>query len=331
MRFSATQFPNPGSPPLMKKLLRTFANQLPVVGPWFKRQERYRDTVAEWSKFAPPGHFYSPIPSFPSTAAEEERVFSHAGYPDIPGIDMRQESQAALLRSLSGFLLAMPFTASPEGGRRWGYNNSYFGYLDGLIYHALIRHWRPSRVIEIGSGYSSCMLLDTNDICMNSKIKTTFIDPNPERLAGLLRENDSASADIVARRIELVDPRLFDELGPGDILFIDSSHVSKWGSDVNHIFFNVLPRLASGVHVHVHDVFHPFEYPSDWLAGGRAWNEAYLLRAFLMYNNAFQVDLSTDFLVRFEVDLIRRAFPLFDEWRSLRTDPNGASIWLTRL
>ena len=79
-------------------------------------------------------------------------------------------------------------------------------------------------------------------------------------------------------------------LGPGDFLFIDSSHVSKTGSDVNFLYLEVLPRLAPGVVIHVHDIFMPAEYPQGWvLEEQRSWNEQYLLQALLMYSSAFRV------------------------------------------
>jgi len=75
------------------------------------------------------------------------------------------------------------------------------------------------------------------------------------------------------------------------MLFVDSSHVSKAGSDLNHILFNILPRLNEGVILHFHDIFYPFEYPKTWVCGDswHSWHEAYLLKAFLMYNNSFEI------------------------------------------
>ena len=81
--------------------------------------------------------------------------------------------------------------------------------------------------------------------------------------------------------MQAVDLAVFDVLGPGDVLFIDSTHVARTGGDVVHDVFAILPRLAAGVRVHFHDVFYPFEYPAAWVFEGRAWNELYLLRALL--------------------------------------------------
>src|SRR5690606_8620162 len=89
---------------------------------------------------------------------------------------------------------------------------------------------------------------------------------------------------------------VFEELNAGDMLFIDSTHVAKTGSDVNYILFEILPRLKSGVLIHFHDIFYPFEYPRDWVFNGRNWNEVYFLKAFLMYNTTFEIKLFSHYL-----------------------------------
>jgi hypothetical protein len=94
---------------------------------------------------------------------------------------------------------------------------------------------------------------------------------------------------ILGAAVQDVDDSVFTRLGADDVLFIDSTHVVKAGSDVNHLCFEVLPLLAPGVVVHVHDVFHLFEYPAHWVHEGRAWQEVYVLHAFLMYNHAFEI------------------------------------------
>ena len=109
----------------------------------------------------------------------------------------------------------------------------------------------------------------------------------------------------------------------GDVVFVDSTHVVKTGSDVNHIVFELFPRLAPGVHVHVHDLFPGFEYPRAWVLQGRAWSEAYLLRAFLMFNDAFEVTFWLSLLAA------RRPDWFAATWPAGMRNPGG-SIWLTR-
>jgi hypothetical protein len=102
---------------------------------------------------------------------------------------------------------------------------------------------------------------------------------------------DHERVTLVKERAQDVPAARLADLEPGDVLFIDSTHVSKLGSDVNHLFFEVFPLLPPGVLVHIHDIAYPFEYPHEWVMEGRAWNEAYLLRAFLMDNPRWEVVL----------------------------------------
>ena len=177
--------------------------------------------------------------------------------------------------------------------------------------------------MEIGSGHSSCVVLDTNERFFGGSIECTFVEPYPELLRSLVREDDLERAKLLEAPLQTIGDDLFRSLQANDILLVDSTHVAKVGSDVNRIVFEVLPLLASGVHVHFHDVYYPFEYPR-WLgAGGRAWNEAYLLRAFLLYNDAFEVALFNSFLGQLHREALAAALPL--------AAPNpGSSLWLRR-
>ena len=132
------------------------------------------------------------------------------------------------------------------------------------------------------------------------------------------------TADIVPKKFQDVESDEFMTLDEGDILFIDSTHVSRINSDVNHLFFEILPSLKKGVYVHLHDIFYPFEYPKDWVYEGRAWNESYILRAFLQYNSAFKIALFPDFLQRVHADKLGQHLPLTQKSRA-------SSIWLQKL
>ena len=131
----------------------------------------------------------------------------------------------------------------------------------------------------MGSGYSSCVILDTNELFFNNNISCIFIEPYPQLQESLLKENDKDKIEIIPKRLQDVEVSKFSSLSSGDILFVDSTHVSKVDSDVNYIFFEILPSLTNGVYIHFHDIFYPFEYPKEWIYEGRAWNENYILRA----------------------------------------------------
>jgi hypothetical protein len=229
----------------------------------------------------PPGHYHSPIPAIDEVP---DSVFAHRD--ELPGIDFRVDEQLALAKELAAYLPDMPFQDHDVDGLRYRLSNPFFDRRDGLVYHCLLRHWRPSRIIEVGSGYSTALALDTAEHFPAVSPMITAIDPNPERLKSLVRPADRL--EIIEAQVQDVDVALFDTLGPGDILFIDSSHVTKVGSDVNRLFLEVLPRLTKGVRVHVHDMFYP-DYPRAFVRGGMHWNEAYLVRALLIGNSHLRV------------------------------------------
>jgi hypothetical protein len=273
--------------------------------------------------FVPPGHFYSPIPDLDELHNLDWESIGGVSK-NIPGIELNDEEQLELLKRFSGFYREMPFKAEKQEGLRYYFENPAYSYSDAILLHCMIRHLEPNRIIEVGSGFSSCMILDTNDLFFDGSISTTFIEPYPELLLSLLRDSDQGKVKTIPSRLQDVDLTVFDALVENDILFIDSTHVSKINSDVNRIFFDILPRLSSGVYVHFHDIFFPFEYPKEWLLEGRAWNEAYMLKAFLQFNHAFHPVLMNTFMSKFHASFFRENMPL-----CLKN--TGGSIWLRRI
>ncbi|MBI4878729.1 MAG: class I SAM-dependent methyltransferase [Planctomycetes bacterium] len=270
----------------------------------------------------PPGHFYSPIPDPAEVEKRQERIFDCTPR-HLPGIDLNAERQLGLLDEFKEYYREMSFPVERQDGRRYWFENIQYSYSDAVFLYCMIRHARPRSIIEVGSGHSSCLMLDTSDLFFGGAIECTFIDPFPEALRALLLPGDEARVRIVPEPVQDVPLELFSALEENDILFIDSTHVVKTGGDVNHLFFEVLPRLARGVYVHVHDVHFPFEYPKEWVLEGRAWNETYLLRAFLMYNRAFEVQCMNTALERFRTEWFREHMPL------CLKNPGG-SIWLRK-
>jgi hypothetical protein len=280
------------------------------------------DALRKGARFAPPGHFYSPIPSLEELERDAPVVFAPPPR-SLPGVDLREEDQMALLRSFVPFYQEMPFKAERTPGLRYYFENPAYSYSDAIMLHCMIRHLRPARIIEIGSGYSSCVTLDTNERFLGGRMATTFIEPYPELLLSLTTSVDHSRMRVLRSRLQDVDLAEFSSLEAGDILFVDSTHVSKVHSDVNRIVFDILPALKTGVHVHVHDIFYPFEYPRSWFEEGRAWNEAYLLRAFLQFNSAFRVVLMNTFMEHFHGTWFEAHMPL------CLKNPDG-SLWIER-
>ena len=189
----------------------------------------------------------------------------------------------------------------------------------------MIRHFKPKQIIEIGSGFSSMVMLDTNELFFENQIKCTFIEPYPKRLYSLMKSSDKSLYTIIESDIQNISLDVFEKLESGDILFIDSTHVSKTGSDVNYILFEILPVLKTGVLIHFHDVFYPFEYPKKWVFNGVNWNENFLLRAFLMYNQQFEIILFTRYLVDLHSSVFNN-MPLCLQ----STSSSSSSFWIRK-
>jgi methyltransferase family protein len=302
----------------LRHLLLSVARRLPLL----REVAAERELARLAPQFVPPGHFYSPIPAISDLRRDHARLFREPTR-TLPGIDLNERQQLELLAGFKSYYADLRFPEEKTSGQRYFYQNNFYSYSDAICLYFMIRHLRPARVIEVGSGFSSCVTLDTNDHFFGGDIRCTFIEPYPERLLSLLKPGDAERIEIVRERLQDVPVDHFLELQSGDILFVDSTHVAKIGSDVTYIFAEILPRLAPGVHVHFHDVFYPFEYPAAWVYGGRAWSEAYVLRAFLSYNRDFEIVLFNTFLEHFHREVFATDFPL-----CLRN--TGGSIWIRR-
>jgi predicted O-methyltransferase YrrM len=270
----------------------------------------------------PPGHFYSPIPGDADIAVMEKKL-SVKVPESIPGIKLNLDEQKELLKEFERYYRELPFPETKNPELRYFYENPNYLYSDAIFLHCMIRHFRPGRIIEVGSGYSSCCILDTNERFFDDAITCTFLEPYPELLLSLIRPEDEQRLEIIPRRLQEVDIDLFDRLGENDLLVIDSTHVLKTGSDVERLFAEILPRLQPGVLIHFHDIFYPFEYPRNWVLEGRAWNEIYALRSFLQYNETFRI-------VIFNTCLEQLMPEYFAEKMPLCLKNTGGSIWLRK-
>ena len=274
--------------------------------------------------YVPRGHFYSPLPD---TAPELNSI---SGFPAVslespfPALDLNKTSQHDTLRRILALVPEFDWTEEPRSDRRFYLDQGYFKWADSLSLFGMMRLNRPQRVIEVGSGFSSALMLDTNDRFLERQTHFTFIEPYPDRLDLILRETDRAATRIITKPVQDIEPTLFDELQNNDFLFIDSSHVAKFGSDVNYLYFEILPRLQPGVIVHVHDIYWPFEYPLQSIRDGIAWNEAYLLRAFLCFNDKYDILFWTPYAGEKWRDEILARAPAYMK-------NTGASLWIRRI
>jgi hypothetical protein len=279
--------------------------------------ERVHATQGGAVLWVQPGHFYSPIPAIDEIRQRHQQIFQRDR--ELPGIDLRIDEQRSLLRTLSQYVDDIPFPADRSDDFRYFFQNPAYSWGDGIVYHCMLRHLRPRRIIEVGSGYSSALALDTNERFLDSRAEITFIEPYPELLRSLLRDGDRC--EIVEHAVQDLPLSTFDRLESGDILFIDSTHVMRAGGDVNYLYLEVLPRLPAGVHVHIHDIFDGFEYPEPWIYEGRGWNELYLLRAMLIGNPHLEIQLMNTLMERIDREWFAEHMP-----DCLRN--HGGSIWL---
>ena len=297
----------------IKNGIRSLMNKLPYVSTLHKLNSN--------SKF-PAGHFYSSVVSLDDIKNRQDEIWKLETRKVIPGIELNVERQKEIFTGLIQFSKEMDFPENKTNGKRYFLNNSYYAYADGIILYSILRCFKPKRIIEIGSGYSSALMLDVNERYFQNNIELTFIEPFPEvRLQTLLKGDESVK--LIPDEVQKVPLETFKKLDNGDILFIDSSHVVKTGSDVHYIINDILPVLKKGVLIHFHDIHFPFEYPKSWVLDGFGWNETYFIKSFLMYNSSFEILIFSDYLSKFHQDLFSR-MPLVNK-------ASGSSFWIEKM
>ena len=270
-------------------------------------------------EFVPAGHFYSAVPSPEDRARAIQRRDAQEG----AGIDMRPEAQKQLLQMFASYLPDCPCVASDTPEYRYCFQNDTFAWFDGYLLYGMMRHFKPKRIIEIGSGCSSALMLDMSGHPAGCDAELTFVDPYAAKLRSLMKPGDEARTKIIEQPVQSIDLSVFRELQANDILFIDSTHVTKCGSDVNFLYFEVLPVLNKGVIVHIHDIFYPWEYPLAWITAGHAWNELYLLHAFLMHNDKYQVLVAGSYAQQQLAPVMQEYLPRFATY-------SAGSFWMQK-
>jgi hypothetical protein len=298
----------------MKRVIKALVNRAPYVEGLNKKvkdlEQQVRNLQKELGKQGSysAGHYSSPIPS-----EEDVLVWLNSGKPpqdELLGIKLNAQSQYEVLNEYAHFYKDLQFPEEQTPAHRYYYRNGWFGYADAIFLHCFLRKHLPKRIIEVGSGFSSAVMLDTIDSFFPHKPEITLIEPNPDRLNSLLRDNDRKTTKVINTRVQEAPSDIFLTLQSGDFLFLDSSHVVKCQSDLQILLFEILPRLQSGVHVHFHDIFYPFEYPGDWIMEGRYYNENYFLQAFLSYNCEWEIRFFNSYVDFMFPELIKEKMPL---------------------
>lgn len=213
------------------------------------------------------------------------------------------------------------FPAEPSGEPADFYlDNPTFAGADPLALYCMVRHFRPQLILEVGGGYST--LVSTSALQENGNGELICVDPNPRPF---LKQELAGLSSLLEKAVQDVGGDIFDRLGPGDILFIDSSHIVRYGSDVNYLYLEVLPRLKPGVLVHVHNIVFPADYPEHWITQHHLFHsKKYLLQAFLTFNSRYEVLLSNNYLAYNHIEELRATFPTATPF------PGGGSLWMRR-
>lgn len=283
----------------LKRVLIPLLDKLPYVRSLRKLLTAYEETTAY-----PPGHYYSPVPDVKELSGKSWQATSLP-----PSVEWSAADQLALFRSFTKLYPDFPFRNSRKA-KEYAFEvpDSFFTIADTFHTWTILQTLRPRNIIEVGSGYSTVFLLDYFSLHQPSG-KLWTIDPDPSRLNSL-KYVFSNGLEVLAEEVQNIDLSVYKNLKANDVLFIDSSHISKAGSDLNYILFNVLPYLEKGVYIHVHDCYFPLEYTKDLIIEHKyAWNEAYLWKAFLMNNKEFTIWYFPDFIWSEHHEEYKKALP----------------------
>ncbi len=272
-------------------------------------------------------HYYSPIPDI--TDLRQRQVWQRKS--ELAGVDFHPDRQVQFLHSLGkkyGEECNWPAIPTANPQEFYTENNSFsFGCAASL--HTILRHYKPRKAFEIGSGNSS--LIFSGALARNASeghsCEYVVIDPYP---SPLLQNSLACLTKVVPERVELMGASFFEDLQENDVLFIDSGHTVRTGSDVNFLFLDVLPCLAPGVIVHVHDIGLPYEYPEVYFTNPSFrmfWTEAYLLQAFLTYNSQFEVLLALNYLMSEKKQEFAESFLHYDPSKHKAV---SGSFWMRR-
>ena len=201
------------------------------------------------------------------------------------------------------------------------WNNPMWNNTDALVQYGLLRDLKPKRVVEVGCGWSSLLMMRA--LARNqTACEVTQVEPYPNEALFNLFPPDW---QLYKSTLQRAPSYIFEALEAGDILFYDGSHCSKVASDVNWFFFEILPKLAPGVIIHIHDIFLPGDYPDLWIFDrGQTWNEQYVLQAFLMNNSDYKILIANAYLFLTHEKQLAKFYGGVQP-------PYGCSFWMQKL
>ena len=229
---------------------------------------------------------------------------------ELKGIDFNLNEQLDLLSKFKYNEELLKFPLNKTSDIEYYYENGSYLSGDGEYLYNIVRHYKPSRIIEIGSGFSTLMV--RNAVAYNKiddpKYTCHHICIEPYEQPWLAK----LEVELIREKVESIDKSVFQKLGSNDILFIDSSHIIRPQGDVLFEYLELLPCLKPGVIIHVHDIFTPKDYLNDWILKDHVlWNEQYLLEAFLTYNSQFKIIGALNYLSHHHLKEFAEKCPIF--------------------
>jgi hypothetical protein len=263
--------------------------------------------------------YYSPIPELD---ALPERLWLDP--PPMPAVGWDLDAQLRYVVEELGPLMAeQAAPPDPPGVGGYHYRNPFFNALDADVLYAIVRRLRPPRIIEIGSGFSTLVIENAaaRNRAEGSSLRHEVYDPFPSVHLAPVRDR----LQLHRAPAEAVAAETLAGLAAGEVLFVDSTHTVKPGSDVVHLLLDVLPRLQAGVVIHIHDFFRPFEYPRVLMERfGCYWQEHHLVQALLVGNPDFEILCANHALARLRRDALLPVVP------ALEPEMQPSSLWLRR-
>lgn len=298
-------------------IVNSFLLYLPGINYLYLNSIRHIATTGKYSNkclkygFLPvPIHFYYPVPDIHDLI--ERDVWKKVS--NLDGLKFDGNKQIEQLHEVAAnYSFECDFPPNPQPDVYKFYTeNDGFSYGCAAVLHCMIRHFKPGKIIEIGSGCSSLVINSAKmkNENQSNDLDYTIIDPYPSKRTQAM----TGPTNIIQSRVELLDSDFFCRLDSGDILFIDSSHSVKIGSDVNYLILDILPRLKQGVLVHFHDIALPYEYPKAYFVNESfrtCWTEQYLLQAFLACNNHYEILFALNYIMVEHINAFKSIFPLY--------------------
>lgn len=304
---------------------------IPVIASWLVRTGSINDAWVKpevYRLFQQHGlhlvrnHYYGVLPD---TSQFDEKWWASIPYQSAFENILKADIEAIFAKVLTWAEALQSIPREASDGFYW--NNDMFPPLDAIVLYGMLREYRPPRLLEVGSGFSTQISLLA---AHHSQTKISCIEPYPPQR---LLTHEPELENLIRLPVQNVPLNTFSTLQAGDFLFIDTTHASKLGSDVNHLIFNVFPHIQPGVYIHIHDIFLPYEYPKRWYDEiSIFWNEQYLLLAYLLENPHIEIILPNYWLSLKHKDMLKKRFENFDIWGLTNNlgGASGASLWLRK-